>query len=593
MFRIFTIILISFLVFSTSFAQNTEGVEWEWVIQPQFDDAWFFFDGLASVKQNNKWGFIDKTGKIVIQPQFESFGYFLEGLLPIKQNGKYGYIDKFGKIAIEPQFDYADSFSEGFAYISQNGKYGFIDKTGRIVIQPQFLSGGIFKEGLAKVRLQNDKLGFIDKTGRVVIQSQFNIEEDFYGGLAKITKNGKYGFIDKTGRIVIQPQFSWAARFSENLAVIGQNNKYGYIDRTGNIVISPQFDDAIDFTDGLARIRQNNKYGFINRTGKIIIQPQFDEATEFGDGIAIIRQNNRCGFIDKTGKMFIQPQFAKVRGLCVLDKNGKWGFIKVIPKNNNNNYNNLTIKPKVWAVVIGVSNYSSDLNNQGVRNLKYADNDALKIKEFLKSPEGGQLPDEQIKILTNSAASKNSIINACRDIFWKSSEKDLVFFYFSGHGGVDVFLAHDDIIQISELKEIIYKSKAQRRFCVADACHAGSWDKNSDFAKKRLSAQETVDRYYQELERSGKGLGLFMASQRNETSIDDYELRQGLFTYYYIEGLKGLADTNSDGIVGVNELYTYVRKKVQDRASARWNNSQHPELHGNIDMNMPIGVTSH
>ncbi len=37
-------------------------------ITPQFDLAHEFHEGLAAVEINDKWGFIDKTGKIVIRP---------------------------------------------------------------------------------------------------------------------------------------------------------------------------------------------------------------------------------------------------------------------------------------------------------------------------------------------------------------------------------------------------------------------------------------------------------------------------------------------------------------------------------------------
>ncbi|ECS1419287.1 WG repeat-containing protein, partial [Campylobacter coli] len=54
---------------------------------------------------NGKWGFIDKSGKIVIEPKFDSIWSFREGLVKVGLNGKYGLIDKSGKIVIEPKFD--------------------------------------------------------------------------------------------------------------------------------------------------------------------------------------------------------------------------------------------------------------------------------------------------------------------------------------------------------------------------------------------------------------------------------------------------------------------------------------------------------
>ena len=65
---------------------------------------------------------------------------------------KYGFIDKSGKVVIEPQFDDAEDFSEGLAQVGKDGKWGFIDKSGKVVIEPQYDYVGDFSEGLAKVR---------------------------------------------------------------------------------------------------------------------------------------------------------------------------------------------------------------------------------------------------------------------------------------------------------------------------------------------------------------------------------------------------------------------------------------------------------
>ena len=84
-------------------------------------------------------------------------------LFPVKQDGKWGYIDKTGKIVINPQFDSATSFSKGLARVVIGDKWGYIDKTGKIVINPQFDSAASFCDGLARVVI-GDKWGYIDKT---------------------------------------------------------------------------------------------------------------------------------------------------------------------------------------------------------------------------------------------------------------------------------------------------------------------------------------------------------------------------------------------------------------------------------------------
>ena len=51
----------------------------------------------APVKYNGKWGYIDKTGKFVIEPKFEGAYPFSEGLAMVKVGKAVGYIDKTGR----------------------------------------------------------------------------------------------------------------------------------------------------------------------------------------------------------------------------------------------------------------------------------------------------------------------------------------------------------------------------------------------------------------------------------------------------------------------------------------------------------------
>ena len=71
-----------------------------YAINPQFEDAGMFSQGLAPVRMGGHWGFVDKTGIIVINPQFERAQPFSEGLAGIRAGGKWGFVDKAGKMTI-------------------------------------------------------------------------------------------------------------------------------------------------------------------------------------------------------------------------------------------------------------------------------------------------------------------------------------------------------------------------------------------------------------------------------------------------------------------------------------------------------------
>lgn len=64
-----------------------------------------------------KWGYIDKTGKFVIEPIFDIAFSFNEGLAPVYLKQKNGYIDKSGTFVITTIFEDIWGFNEGLARV--------------------------------------------------------------------------------------------------------------------------------------------------------------------------------------------------------------------------------------------------------------------------------------------------------------------------------------------------------------------------------------------------------------------------------------------------------------------------------------------
>ncbi|MBP95322.1 hypothetical protein CMK18_05175 [Candidatus Poribacteria bacterium] len=54
----------------------------------QFDDIFLFSEGIAGVKVDGKWGYIDKTGKYITHPKFDKVNSFKEGRANVKVDGK-------------------------------------------------------------------------------------------------------------------------------------------------------------------------------------------------------------------------------------------------------------------------------------------------------------------------------------------------------------------------------------------------------------------------------------------------------------------------------------------------------------------------
>ncbi len=46
--------------------------------------------GMHRIAQEDRWGYIDKIGTVVVQPQFDGAEPFSEGLAAVKVGGSYG-----------------------------------------------------------------------------------------------------------------------------------------------------------------------------------------------------------------------------------------------------------------------------------------------------------------------------------------------------------------------------------------------------------------------------------------------------------------------------------------------------------------------
>src|SRR5262249_46480614 len=92
-------------------------------------------------------------------------------------------------------------------------------------------------------------------------------------------------------------------------------------------------------------------------------------------------------------------------------------------------------KGKLWAVVIGISNYQ---NLRPEEQLRFAHRDAEELAGFLRTANAGGFPSTQIKVLLNEQATIASVRTALGTWLPRSAEpNDVVYMFFAGHGVVD------------------------------------------------------------------------------------------------------------------------------------------------------------
>jgi hypothetical protein len=239
-------------------------------------------------------------------------------------------------------------------------------------------------------------------------------------------------------------------------------------------------------------------------------------------------------------------------------------------------------KMRAWAVVVGVSQYTA------MPPLNYTDDDARLLADFLRSPQGGGLDDEHLKLLIDSQATKANITQVLEETFSKAGPDDLIVFYFSGHGMPGAFLPIDydgknNVLPHGEVNSYFWDSPAKYKLCLADACHSGSLVTG---VPTRSQADQTLRKFYMSFDKVRAGFALVLSSRGEEYSLESQGLKQGLFSHFLIKGLGGMADANHDDLVNVTELYGYLQTEVTNFSAG----FQNPVISGNYDPNMTVGV---
>ena len=248
---------------------------------------------------------------------------------------------------------------------------------------------------------------------------------------------------------------------------------------------------------------------------------------------------------------------------------------------------------KTYALVVGISGYQ----DAAIPKLNYADKDASLFAQWLQSKAGGSVPGYHIKLLTNENASIAAIYAALNWLQDMAGRDDIVYLYFSGHGDMEIdsasiskgyLLAYNsppnnysnNAVSIEDLNNtanILTIKNGARVILITDACHSGKLAGNF-FKGKQLTA---------------KNLRAVQNTQVRMTSCADDELSaegpawgdgRGVFSYYLLLGLNGMADTYTTQrkTITVGNLDKYIQAAFKEDATLKKDNfKQHPVIEGN------------
>jgi hypothetical protein len=126
---ILTIVLFLFVNTTICFAQKGKKNS----KFPKYEYVGSFNNGLAKVKYNKKWGFIDTLGVEIVPCIYHEVTTFNDGFAKVRVNEKWGLVDTSGNVIIKPTFDWIYDFEGDRAKVLINGEEYYMNKSGQRV----------------------------------------------------------------------------------------------------------------------------------------------------------------------------------------------------------------------------------------------------------------------------------------------------------------------------------------------------------------------------------------------------------------------------------------------------------------------------
>ncbi|MFB9328535.1 WG repeat-containing protein [Paenibacillus aurantiacus] len=327
----------------------------------------------ASLKTLNgiRWGYIDRSGKMVLPPRFRSAASFGPNRLAAAGTERgTGLIDTTGRFVVEPIYDSISDFNEGHAVVIDKEGFKLMNASGKIVTKRAYSFLGNLHDNRAVFYVQDQdgssRYGYIDGRGDEVIPARFMEADDFQRDRALVkTKEGEYavirpdgtevavfhypfvgppgdgllafqqeaggpyGYIDEKGRVVIPPAYTFAQPFQDGLAVVntGEDYKsvYGVIDKKGQYVVQPGYNDIRQLGEKRLALGQaidenepyrGSKYAIAATNGVRLSDYVYFDPQDFKQGLASVYDRTHTYFIDRTGKA--APGYPRIKGSGIL-----------------------------------------------------------------------------------------------------------------------------------------------------------------------------------------------------------------------------------------------------------------------------------
>jgi hypothetical protein len=228
------------------------------------------------------------------------------------------------------------------------------------------------------------------------------------------------------------------------------------------------------------------------------------------------------------------------------------------------------LKPKLYALVVGVSDYVTP----GLA-LGYAAKDARDFAKALESQRGGLYGAVETRVVTDRDVTRVSVLEGLEWLEKQVTSRDVGIVFLAGHGHSDErksfwFLPSDAspqrlrtmAVSQDDIRRTL-QGLAGKAMLFLDTCHAGQ--ALADGTTRRSLAAADVNAVVNELSAAENGVIAFASSTGREVSVERPEWQNGAFTKALVEALaEGRADLLRNGTITVSQLDAFVVNRVKE-----------------------------